>query len=220
MNLDFPQYREIRICSASAENWLRFENIRNFQKSFDFRKLWQKVLSQIFFFTFSGIFFKKFFLAKMAWIDPYMKYVILKSFSMSCGIAVFYPRKKITIFLICFLTKSFDNSWKNEPRRNIARQKLASAARFEVYEEFSKNLIFRTLNLSLKILSKNEIFRKLFINFKSSHRSEFLSYNIPTRLIFSGIIQTFHSNKNKNHQNFFSWVKYSYSAWHWKWLPF
>ena len=68
VNLDFPQYREIRAYRLSAENWLRFENIWNFQKSFDFRKLWQKVISQKILYTFLGVFFI-FFFAKNAWLE-------------------------------------------------------------------------------------------------------------------------------------------------------
>ena len=125
---------------------------------------------------------------RVVWIDLYMTYVILKSFSMSCGFDVFYPWKKITIFLICFLTKSLDNSWKNEPRRNIIRPKLASVARSEVGKGFFKK--YRQLKLEFELF-KDEIFRNFSNVFKSSHRSEFLSYNIPTGLIFSEIVQTF-----------------------------
>ena len=69
VNLDFSQYCEIRVCSESQRNGLRFENIGNNWKSFDFRKLEQKVLSQKFLYAFPIIFSKKFFLAKTAWLD-------------------------------------------------------------------------------------------------------------------------------------------------------
>ena len=50
---------------------------------------------------------------------------------------------KITIFLICVLTKSLDNFWQNELCRNIVRQNLASLVRLKMFEEFPKNLIFQ-----------------------------------------------------------------------------
>ena len=98
-------------------------------------------------FYFFAFFPKNFFGRKWHAWHACQTYVILKSFSTSCGIAAFYAWKKITIFFICFSTKSFDNSWENEPPRNIIRRKLASVARFEVYEEPSQNLIFWSLNL-------------------------------------------------------------------------
>ena len=69
VNLDFSQYRDIRVCRSSQGNGLRFENIGNNQKSFDFRKLEQKVLSQKFLYAFPIIFSKKIFPAKTAWLD-------------------------------------------------------------------------------------------------------------------------------------------------------
>ena len=69
VDLDFPQYCEIRICSCTAASELRFENIRNYQKSFNFLKLRPKVLPQKFLFAFPSIFSKKIFLARIAWLD-------------------------------------------------------------------------------------------------------------------------------------------------------
>ena len=68
VNLDFSQYREIRICSCTAENELIFENIRNYQKSFMGSVFQLKLIPQKFLFAFPSIFFKKIFLARIAWL--------------------------------------------------------------------------------------------------------------------------------------------------------
>ena len=66
--LDFPQYREIRICRCTAENALRFKSFQNYQKSFMVSVFQLKVISQKFLFSFPSIFFKKIFLAEISWL--------------------------------------------------------------------------------------------------------------------------------------------------------
>ena len=78
VNLDFSQYRELRLCRVAAENRLRFKNIRNYQKYVMVSVFQLKAFPKNFYFHFRaffkkssrgevihGIFARKFFLKKV-----------------------------------------------------------------------------------------------------------------------------------------------------------
>ena len=106
--LDFPQYREIRICSSTAENALRFKSFQNYQKSFMVSVFQLKVISQKFLFSFPSIFFKKIFLAEISWMCTTMSARLM--FRIWCLI----HKNCFTLSCTCYTTTIWRALWSTD----------------------------------------------------------------------------------------------------------